>query len=400
LEIFAEELDGVLSGRIPFSFHFQPVVDLQRGIAVGYEALARFGGRLNWSPDRWFTAAGQLGRRLELEVLVASRTFAARDLLPKDCFLAINARPALLLSDEWDELLANIHSMAGVVIEITEQDPIDDYGGIQQKMASIRAKGGTIAVDDVGSGYASLKHVMEIRPDFLKLYRAFIGGCNLDPARLALIEMIGTTAGRLDAWIVAEGVETRAELEQLIALDVSLAQGYHLGRPAPIMHPVAEETRLAVIVAASAHARTDTVNRAMERCSAHRTRQSAHLHLDRFPDSVLAAVIDEWNRPAVLLERHPLLGIRALGSFLKVQIDSDLNEVLHRALARVAQFRFDPLAVINGRGELEGVIRLDRLMFEALHKPMPDRRRFGPDRIAPDRIALVPPAGLHNGTAD
>jgi hypothetical protein len=95
------------------------------------------------------------------------------------------------------------------------------------------------------------------------------------------------------------------------------------------------------------------------------------------------------------VERHPLLGIRVLGSFLKVQIDSDLNEVLHRALARLAPFRFDPLAAINGRGELEGVIRLDRLMYEALHKPMPDRRRFGPERIS-----LVSQAGLHDGAAD
>lgn len=395
MDIFAEELDGVLNGRIPFTFHYQPVVDLQRGIAAGYESLVRFGGRLNWSPDRWFSAADNLGRKLELEMLVASSVLAARPILPQNCFLAVNASPALLLSEQWDELLIQTPALDGVVVEITEQDPITDYVAIQRKMSSIRAKGGMVAVDDVGSGYASLKHVMEVRPDFLKLDRGFIGGCHLDPARKALIEMIGTIAGRLDAWIIAEGVETRPELEQLIALDVSLAQGYHLGRPAPRMEPVSEHVQHAITTLSDVRKGVGIINCALERCSVHRSREDAHKHLDEFTNDSLAVVIDKWSGPLVLVERHPLLGIRALSSFLKVQIDSDLNEILHRALTRQGQLRFDPMAVINERGGFEGVARMDRLMFEALPKSALEKRP-----VARERVAGIPLADIQDGAAD
>ena len=395
MDIFAEELDGVLNGTIPFTFHYQPVVDLQRGVAAGYESLVRFGGRLNWSPDRWFSAADQLGRKLELEMLVASSVLAARPILPQNCFLAVNASPALLLSEQWDELLHRSSSLAGVVVEITEQDPITDYVAIQKKMSSIRAKGGMVAVDDVGSGYASLKHVMEVRPDFLKLDRGFIGGCHLDPARKALIEMIGTIARRLDAWIIAEGVETRPELEQLIVLDVSLAQGYHLGRPAPRMEPVSEHIQHAITKLVEARKGAGTINCAMERCPIHQSREHARQHLDQFPADFLVMAVDMWSRPQVLFERHPLLGVRSLSSLLKVQIDSGLGDVLHRALARQEQFRFDPIAVINERGEFQGVVRMDRLLMEALPESVLEKRPVGRERVA-----NIPLADIQDGAAD
>src|SRR5258708_21245841 len=143
---------------------------------------------------------------------------------------------------------------------------------------------------------------MEVRPDFLKLDRGFIGGCHLDPSRKALIEMIGTIASRLDAWIIAEGVETRPELEQLIALDVSLAQGYHLGRPTPRMEPVPEHVQHAITTLADARKGAGTLNCAMERCAMLRSRGVAHEHLEQFPDNALAPSVAFLIHPLVLAE--------------------------------------------------------------------------------------------------
>jgi hypothetical protein len=184
-------------------------------------------------------------------------------------------------------------------------------------------------------------------------------------------------------------------LEQLIALDISLAQGYHLGRPMPRMEPVSEHIQHAIASLADSRKGAGTINCAMERCAVHPSRVDAHQHLDQFPDDALVVAVDRWSRPLVLVERHPLLGIRALSGFLKVQIDSDLNEVMHRALARQGQFRFDPLAVINERGEFEGVVRMDRLMFEALPKPTLHRRP-----IARERVVNRPLAEIQDGAAD
>jgi EAL domain-containing protein (putative c-di-GMP-specific phosphodiesterase class I) len=365
--VFRDELTEVLRGTRPFAFHFQPVVDLHTGVAVGYEALVRFGGSLGWTPDRWFQAAGELGLRTLLETLVISRTFQAARQLSPNTFLSINVGPDFLLSDEWDELLEKQGSLARIVVEITEQDVIRDYQRMQQKIAAIHARGGTVGTDDVGSGYASLKHVMEIRPDFVKLDRAFVDGCHLDPARAAMIEMIGTVAGRLDAWIIAEGVETQAELEELIRLDVPLAQGYYLGRPAPQMRPVSPEVQQAVRATARAFSETQTVKRALESCAVRLTPEEGMSHLEGNKRTQFAMVIDGWRRPRLLVELHPLLGMRRLEHFVKVQIDSAPLDVLQRALARPLPLRFDPLIAINERGEFLGLLRVDRLMSEALH---------------------------------
>ncbi len=83
------------------------------------------------------------------------------------------------------------------------------------------------AVDDAGSGYSSLQHIMEMRPNFIKLDRNFITNCDSDPAKSVLIEMLGKAANRLDAWIIAEGIETKEELAELIRLGVPLVQGTH-----------------------------------------------------------------------------------------------------------------------------------------------------------------------------
>lgn len=372
---FAAALERVLSGQAPFTFHYQPLVDIVHGTAVGYEALARFSGPPSLPPDQWFAAAEALGRRNELEHLVCARSLESRHRLPPNSFLSVNVSPSFLLSRQWDELLESQGSLAGIVLEITENDPVGSYEEIQLRIAGIRAKGGAIAIDDVGSGYSSLKHVMEIRPNFIKLDRAFVTGCHLDPARAALIEMIGTIAGRLDAWIVAEGVETQPELEELARLEVPLVQGYHLGRPVPAMEPLSEQARLNVRATAVLRSSAPGIEKLVERCATAASSDQAFFQMESDPEQHFVLAVDQWRRPTALIERHPLLGVRSIDSVLRVQAESEIREVLHRALARPASLRFDPIAVVNGRGEAVGAVRMDRLIYEALRPALLPRGR-------------------------
>ena len=355
-------LDRVLSGSDPIVFHYQPIVDLSRGVVAGYEALVRFPAAMRKHPDVCFEIAGDLGKRIDLEEIVSRAALQSRSLLPANCFLSVNMGPAFLLSDQWLELLASISDLSGVVVEITEGELITDYEPIRARLAQIQSLGGSIAVDDAGAGYASLKHIVEIRPSFIKLDRIFVTNCNTDRAKAALIEMIGRAASRLDAWIIAEGIETEPELYELMNLGAPLGQGYFLGRPHPQMRPLTEDKAVLIRERAKVHKNESDLRKHLQSCPVHSSPGSAQTLLveDLAVDTVV--VIDQWNRPVEIVERHPIGGLRRILDIMKIQILSDPAEVLHRALTRPAARRFDPFAVIDNQGQFQGIVSIDRLM--------------------------------------
>ena len=355
-------LDRILSGNDPIVFHYQPIVDLSRGIVAGYEALVRFPAVVVQPPDVCFEIAGQLGKRIDLEEAVSRAALQSRSLLPPNCFLSINMSPAFILSDQWLELLASTPDLSGVVVEITEGELIADYEPIRVRLAMIRSLGGSIAVDDAGAGYASLKHVVEIKPSFIKLDRMFISNCHTDRAKAALIEMIGRVASRLDAWIVAEGIETEPELCELMQLGVPLGQGFYLGYPHPQMQSLPEEKIAHILDRVQAHNSASDLRKYLQPCPVHSSPGSAQSLMaeDLAVDTVV--VTDQWNRPVEIVERHPIGGLRRILDIMKIQMLSDPAEVLHRALTRPAIRRFDPFAVIDNQGQFQGIVSIDRLM--------------------------------------
>ena len=138
---------------------------------------------------------------------------------------------------------------------------------LQHKLALIRDRGGFAAVDDAGSGYSSLKHIMEIRPNFIKLDRSFVNGCNTEPAKAVLIDMIGKAANRLDAWIIAEGIENSDELDQLIRLTVPLGQGFYLARPEPAMRLLRAEQIASIVSRVEVQLPSAGIYRAVQSCT-------------------------------------------------------------------------------------------------------------------------------------
>jgi EAL domain-containing protein (putative c-di-GMP-specific phosphodiesterase class I) len=118
------------------------------------------------------------------------------------------------------------------VVEVTEHSEITDYPAFRRAVQELGPRV-RLAVDDAGAGFASLRHIIELRPSFVKLDRQVIAGIDGDEARQAMVAGLSHFAHNTGCWLIAEGVETAAELNTLRQLEVRYVQGYLLGPPAP-----------------------------------------------------------------------------------------------------------------------------------------------------------------------
>ena len=212
-----------------FTPHFQPIVSLRDRSILGYEALTRFGDGV--SPEIRFAEAARLGLGHELELATLEAAVAAAAQLPASALLSVNLSPSLVLArTELGRLLA----AAGrrVVIELTEHAPVRDYADLQRSLAQIDPPV-LIAIDDAGSGYASLRHVLEIAPAYIKLDASWVRSIERDPARRALVAGMVSFASEIGSQLIAEGIETEAQHRILVGLGVPLGQGYLFARPSP-----------------------------------------------------------------------------------------------------------------------------------------------------------------------
>jgi EAL domain-containing protein (putative c-di-GMP-specific phosphodiesterase class I)/putative methionine-R-sulfoxide reductase with GAF domain len=212
-----------------FRVVYQPICDLQSSRLVGHEALARFTDQR--SPEIWFAEARRLGMGAELELALARKALEALTRQQFRTYLAINLSPATILNDEVDRLCAEVDA-SKFVIEMTEHTQVDDYAQLADRIESLRRQGVRFAVDDAGAGFASLRHVLRIRPDFIKLDRSITHGIDTELGHQSLTSALLTFAEGTSAAIVAEGIETKDEVATLRRLGVPYGQGYYLGRPA------------------------------------------------------------------------------------------------------------------------------------------------------------------------
>lgn len=224
-----ELVERVLSSGA-FEPVFQPIVQIASGEVLGYEALTRL---TSGDPIiQLLSEASEAGIRPQCELgLLSASLREARAV--KDAWVSVNLSPSVVVERTAD--LAGLIEESGcqVVIELTENERIEDYVSVRQALSELgeRVK---LSVDDTGSGYASLRHVIDLHPHFLKLDRSWISGLDRDHTRQALVAGMVAFCRHTDTEMIAEGVETDAELATLQELDVRLAQGYLLGRPAPL----------------------------------------------------------------------------------------------------------------------------------------------------------------------
>ncbi|MCU0306891.1 MAG: EAL domain-containing protein [Thermoleophilia bacterium] len=209
---------------------FQPIAELAGGGVIGVEALARFDCEPRRGPDRWIAEAHEVGIGLELEAECLRRAWSRRGALPPGVGMSLNASPALLVSPVLDDALGP-GSLQGCVIEVTEHAHVTDYGVLVARLAELRARGARLAVDDAGAGHSSMRHITELRPDYVKLDRSLVAGIDEDQVLQALVASIVTFAERIGAQVIAEGIERVEELRALVGAGVALGQGYLLARP-------------------------------------------------------------------------------------------------------------------------------------------------------------------------
>jgi EAL domain-containing protein (putative c-di-GMP-specific phosphodiesterase class I)/DNA-binding NarL/FixJ family response regulator len=215
------------------SVAFQPIVNIVTREPVGFEALARFStNAAARPPNEWFADAEAVGLGVELELAAIGAAIAASCHLPTASFLSLNVGPTVAVSERLAYVLRDVDP-ARTVLEITEHAPIVDYDALAAALEPLRTRGVRLAVDDAGAGFASLRHILRLRPDFIKLDTSLTRDIDLDVARRALARGLTTFGTEIGSTIIGEGVEKESELKTLSELGVTTAQGYFLGAPRP-----------------------------------------------------------------------------------------------------------------------------------------------------------------------
>jgi EAL domain-containing protein (putative c-di-GMP-specific phosphodiesterase class I)/DNA-binding response OmpR family regulator len=218
-----------LIARRRFTIFLQPIIRLDTGDTFGFEALTRFDDGVR--PDVRFAEATRLGLGRALERATLGKVMDAVASLPSDLAISVNVSPDVLQNER---SLAEILERAQrpVIIELTEHERIDDYDAIRAGFARLGPRV-RLAVDDAGSGYASLKHILSLTPSYVKLDMEWVRGIDQDPVRRSLVSGLAYFARETGSDLIAEGIETDGECGTLVELGVRLGQGFLLGRPAP-----------------------------------------------------------------------------------------------------------------------------------------------------------------------
>ncbi|MFP5353357.1 MAG: EAL domain-containing protein [Actinomycetota bacterium] len=209
---------------------FQPIVDLSTLEVVGAEGLSRFDLEPLRSPDVWFAEALSVGLGSELEVLAARTVVMQSAGLPEGVFVSVNVSPKTLIVHGADDLFA-LAAGRSLVIEVTEHAPVRDYEDMGRACEGIRALGGRLAVDDAGAGFASLRHILMLHPEIIKIDISLTRHIDQDKQKRALAAALITFAREAGYDVVAEGVENDGELETLRELGVAYGQGRMWGLP-------------------------------------------------------------------------------------------------------------------------------------------------------------------------
>jgi EAL domain-containing protein (putative c-di-GMP-specific phosphodiesterase class I) len=221
------------------STRFQPVVDIQRGGVVGYEALSRGpAGTAQQSPLNLFEAAARADLVFELDRHCRRRALQLAKDLPAGAKLFLNVFPASMYDPDFQGA-ALIQLLEGlglgpdrIVLEISEKYAIENYTLFVESLQNFRDIGFSIAVDDIGAGYSGLEKIAHLNPKYLKCDMQLVRDIDASYIRREMARALKAFADKMESTIIAEGIEREGELRTCVELGIELGQGYLLGRPA------------------------------------------------------------------------------------------------------------------------------------------------------------------------
>lgn len=330
---------------------YQPIVDLGRGIVVGFEAFVRVpDGRV--SAHDLFQAAARVGRSDELEAAALRAGLAARDRLVPSGFLSLNVSAAALADPAVDAVLAAQPSLDGIVLELTDTDSASILAAADA-IAAQRERGAAIAVAQHGFGLDDMRAVFEVQPAYVKLANDWVDGIATDPVKLALVETVCYFALRMGVRVVAQGIEALADLAAVQRLGVGFAQGFLLARPSAAgVHTAAPQ----FVEPESSSRHLPTVARLTEPAAELRI-DALDSERDELPFEVIVGELGEplavMRRTANRIENLPLTVIAA---------ESSVVAAARAALSRGARTRFDPLVCVDRFGAFAGVVPMERIV--------------------------------------
>lgn len=224
-------IEAILKGQMLLTA-FQPIRSLQSGTWIGAEALTRFPESPHATPEECFAEAESVGLGVELEILAVESALNTSSHLPASVYVAINVSPGACLDPRLKEALEKSGvPLHRIVLEVTERHEVADYAPLAAALLPLRHGGVRMAVDDAGAGFASMRHILQLKPDMVKLDREIIAGIDSNPGQRALSAAMAGFSAEIGATLVAEGVETVAELKTVSSLGIGAAQGYLLGSP-------------------------------------------------------------------------------------------------------------------------------------------------------------------------
>lgn len=237
LDTVRRALKSATSPRIVY----QPIYRLRTGELAGLECLSRFDLEIPLSTSNWFVLADEVGLRQDLEVVAIRRALEGLDAFPESVFLSLNCSPQTVLSGALAAQVSDVDPRR-LLIEITEHSNVADYGKLAAALKPLRDQGLRLAIDDAGAGYASMRHIISLAPDLIKLDMSLTSHIDTDFVRRALARALISFAEETNTEIIAEGIETPQELSLLRELGVDMGQGYLLREPLNLREASAPDT--------------------------------------------------------------------------------------------------------------------------------------------------------------
>ena len=213
-----------------FDIVLQPIVRLRDRQIVGVEALSRFTAEPSRAPNEWFALANDVGLGVDLEVLAMRKAIELLPTLPSNVYLSVNVSPATVTGGFLGASLIGTR-WSRIVLEVTEHAAVEDYAALNRALLPLKDLGARLAVDDAGSGYASLQHILNIAPDIIKLDMSMAREAASNRGARAVVAALVSFARESGSVVVAEGIETPEQLNALQAQGVHYGQGYLLGKP-------------------------------------------------------------------------------------------------------------------------------------------------------------------------